>query len=266
MREITSLQNNLVKQTVLLKQKKNRIASDLFLVEGFKGVKEALDSGLEIDNIFIGENFNKNLDISDNLKDKTYKVTGHILDKIATTDTAPDIIATAYQKHYELKDIFSVKNPIVLVLENIKDPGNLGTIIRTAAAFNVSGIILTDETVDLYNSKTVRASAFNIWKIPVVKITEKTTLKKQLNKLAGCKFVVTAVNSDKKLQLYSDINYNQAMVLMFGSESQGISDELAEQADYLITIPMNNRVESLNLSVSTGIILYEVFKQRSFKI
>ncbi len=266
MQEITSLQNNLVKQTVLLKQKKNRTASNLFLIEGFKGVKEALDSGLKIDNIFIGENFNKELDIPENLKDKAYKVTDHILGKIATTDTAPDIIATAYQKDYELKDIFSVQCPIILVLDNIKDPGNLGTIIRTATASNVSGIILTDETVDLYNPKTVRASAFNIWKIPVVKITEKSTIKQQLNKFESCKFAATALKGDKKLQLYSDIDYNQPMVLMFGSESHGISDELAEQADYLLTIPMNNQVESLNLSVSTGIILYEAFKQRSFKI
>ncbi len=266
MQEITSLQNNLVKQTVLLKQKKNRTASNLFLIEGFKGVKEALNSGLKIDNIFIGENFIKELDIPDHLKDKTYKVTEHILDKIASTDTAPDIIATAYQKHYELKDIFKTQRPIILVLENIKDPGNLGTIIRTAIASNVSGIILTDETVDLYSPKTVRASAFNIWKIPVVKITEKATLKQELNKFENCKFAATRIKGNKKLKLYSDIDYNQAIVLMFGSESHGISDELVAHADYLLTIPMNNQVESLNLSVSTGVIMYEAFKQRNFKI
>lgn len=261
MKEIISVQNPLIKEVYGLQQKKNRNQRGLFLIEGYKGVVEALKNGLDVRNIFISKDFNQ--DLPPFAEDKIFICSEQVLAKISTTESPPDIVAVASQLKYSIQDMFSVKNPLIIVLENIKDPGNLGTIIRTAKAANVSGVILTDNTVDIYNPKTVRSSSANLWKIPIVCLSEKTQIKEKLNKFVKNHFVATTVSQNKKQSVYYDISYNKPVVIMFGSEAEGISEELVEIADELITIPMNNEVESLNLSISVGIILYEAVRQRS---
>lgn len=305
MNEITGLQNPIVKEITALHQKKHRAESGMFLIEGFKGVKDALKYGLKVKYIFINKDSKRNTEenSSDNLiyhgvrgeapslspppplregagggcknlplntsQHKLYFVDEKILKKISTTETPPEIVAVAFQLKFELKDMFKEKNPLIIVLENIKDAGNLGTIVRTAKAANVSGIVLTGECIDIYNPKVVRASAANLWKIPVVYFKETKNLRKELEKFAQLQFLATKVDesADKgKQAFYDKINYNQPTVVMFGSEAEGISDILANYADKFIKIPMNSDVESLNLSVSAGIIMYEAFKQKSFKL
>lgn len=263
MQELTSTNNPLVKKVQSLKLKKKRNEYGLFLIEGYKCVLEALNCGLKIENIFIGENFNKDLPgFSENL---IYKVSEPILKKISTTDTPPDIVAMAHQIESSLDDAVSLtQNPLLLVLENIKDPGNLGTIIRTAKASGATGIILTDETVDIYNPKTVRSSAANLWKIPIVCINDKSNIKLILNKYIEFQYIATIVHETNKPEIYYYIDYTKPTVLLFGSEADGLSEKLAEQADKLITIPMQSGIESLNLSVSVGVILYESTRQRRF--
>lgn len=259
MQEITSVQNFIIKETHSLQQKKNRNELGLFLIEGYKGVFEALKCNLNLKNIFISQSFDKAL--PEFPEEKIYRVTEQVLKKISTTETPPDIIATAYQLKFSLEDLFVNENPLIIVLENIKDPGNLGTIIRTAKAANVSGIIITEESVDIYNPKTVRASAANLWKIPIVYV-EKDQIKKTLDKFEQNQFIATVVAKNKSSELYYEIDYKKSTVLMFGSEAEGLSEELLNHADKLITIPMNKEVESLNLSVSVGVILYEASRQR----
>lgn len=262
MQEITSVQNPIIKEVHSLQQKKKRNKLGLFLIEGYKGVSEALKSNVKIKNIFVDKNFNK--DVFDFPEEKAYKVTESILKKISTTESPPEVVAVAYQKRYSADALFIYENPLILIIENIKDPGNLGAIIRTAVACNASGIILTDETVDIYNPKTVRSSAANLWKIPLVYMPEKGKIKETLNKFKTCQFIATTVSPDKKSELYYNIDYKKPVVLIFGSEAEGLSEELLNQADSLVTIPMSDDVESLNLSVSVGIILYEAVRQRKY--
>ncbi|MCK7521189.1 MAG: RNA methyltransferase [Ignavibacteriales bacterium] len=262
MQEITSVQNPIIKEVHSLQQKKNRNELGLFLIEGYKGVSEAIKSNINIKNVFISYEFSDNLENID--KNKIYRVNEHILKKISTTETPPEIVASAYKPEYKLQDLFKEENFLILLLDNIKDPGNLGTIIRTAKASNVSGIILTDESVDIYNPKTVRSSAGNLWKLPVISMPDKINIKNNLNKIKNSEFIATAVAKNQSSQLYYDIDYKKPAVLMFGSEAQGLSAELINQADKFINIPMNSEVESLNLSVSVGVVLYEAMRQRQF--
>ncbi|MDD3012322.1 MAG: RNA methyltransferase [Candidatus Gastranaerophilales bacterium] len=260
MKEITSIQNPLIKEVHSLQQKKNRNERGLFLIEGYKGVCEAIKSGLNIENIFVGESFDK--DISDFDYEKIFRVSEQVMKKISTTDSPPEIIAVAKQIKFSLNDIFISENPIIVLLENIKDPGNFGTIIRTAAASEISGIILTDNSVDIYNPKTVRSSAANLWKIPIVTMSDKANIKKCLNNLKKCDFIATVVDKDSKL--YYSIDFKKPTVIMFGSEAEGLSETLTEQADILATIPMSEKVESINLSISVGVMLYESLRQRKY--
>lgn len=260
MNEITSPQNQLIKETQSLHRKKNRNELDLFLIEGIKGVREALKNNLEVKNIFIEEKSNF---INENFPEEiTYKVTKHIIKKIATTESPPQIIATAKQVKYKFNDLLKKEKPILLLIENVKDPGNIGTIIRTAAAAKIDGIIMYGNTVDIYNPKTVRASVANLWKLPIIEIKEISELEKL--KLKNFQILATSVANNKPIKHYDQIDYTKPTIIMFGSESEGLSTELIKYSDNLIKIPMNEEVESLNLSISAGVIIYEAFRQRKF--
>jgi TrmH family RNA methyltransferase len=281
MQEIISLQNTIIKETAALNQKKYRAETGLFLIEGLKGVEEALQYKLDIKYIFIvkqrchSEGFSpKNLLNSESsqrdrffaslrmTKSGVYIVDEKIMKKISTTETPPEILAVASQVKYTLEDLFKEKNPLIIVLENIKDAGNLGTIIRTAKAANVSGIILTGDCTDIHNPKVVRSSAANLWKIPVVNFKDTINLKGMIEKYTKCQYFAAQIQKNKKQNLYYEVNYKKPTVVFFGSEADGISEKLGSQADIFIKIPINEEVESLNLSISAGIIIYEAFRQR----
>lgn len=243
---ITSTTNETVKETVKLQQKKYR--KDLFLLEGLKVIEEAVLSGIEIEKIFINQN-NKNL-IE---KFKNYNViqtNEAVLKKISTTESAPEIIAIAKQKKYDIKDLKNAQK--VILLENIKDAGNLGTIIRTSKALNFDGIILYGDTVDIYNPKTVRSAVGNLWKLPIIQIKDFKILE---NTFKNYTRIATLPKSKNDLKTYTP---KFPVLLMFGSEADGLSSELIDFSTDDLTIEMNKNVESLNLSISAGIIMYQI--------
>ena len=245
--EITALNNELVKETVKLQQKKYRDNQNEFLLEGEKSVKEAFDAGIEIKRAFVlTEKANK----YDFLTDKLILTKEPVLKKISTTDTAPEIVAVAVQKHYD-KNILNDCKKVVL-LENIRDLGNLGTIIRTSTAFGADAIVLYGDCADLYNPKCVRSSVGNLWKIPVVLIKEFD----ELSVFKGFERVATLPKAKTYLK---DFCVNLPCVVMFGSEADGLSPELVEFANREVKIEMASSVESLNLSVSCAVVLYELF-------
>jgi len=260
--EITSLQNPKIKEVYALQKRKNRDEKGLFLVEGVKGVYEALDCNIKFESIFVLKD--SGLDIKNLPEKNLYMVSEPVIKKISTTESPPEVVAVCYQPKYSVGDLFKDENPLILVLESVKDPGNLGTIIRTSVACGVSGIILTDKSVDLYNPKTVRSSTGNLWKLPVINIENKAKLKEEILKHRKCNFVATVVQKDLEPKVFFDINYKQPTVLLFGSEAEGLSEELVNQSDEYTTIPMSKNVESLNLGISVGVILYECVKQRCF--
>ncbi len=244
--KITSVNNELVKETAKLLQKKYR--TEYFLLEGEKCVEEAINTGIIIKYLFVEENSQ----FFKNIKNRI-ETTSTILSKISSTTTAPNAVAVGEKVKYKWLNTFRR----VLLLENIKDAGNLGTIIRTAAAFNIDAIILYGDTVDLYNPKTVRSSVGNLWKIPIFEIQDINFLK---DKFVNFEKIATLPKSDDSI-LLNDFKSPEKFLLMFGSEADGLTSELKDFATKNLTIKMTPKVESLNLSISCGIILYNLFSK-----
>jgi len=243
--KITSVTNDTVKETAKLLNKKYREESQLFLIEGEKALEEAILSGIEIVRIFSQEG------ITDFCGIETIETTEAVLSKISSTTSAPKIVGVGKQRKISWRKDYKK----VLLLENIKDAGNLGTILRTACAFNVDSVILYGDTVDLYNPKCVRSSVGNLWKVPVFEIKNFEELKTLTENFE--ERIATLPKSDKTVWLNNYKPVRKCLV-MFGSEAFGLSDELKKYATKNITIEMSENVESLNLSMSVGIILYKI--------
>ena len=243
---ITSTTNETVKETVKLQQKKYR--DNLFIMEGQKVIDGAIESDIKIQKIFINQ---KNEKLIQKYKNCNLILTNEaVLKKISTTESAPDILAVGEQKKYSIENIQGLNK--ILLLENIKDAGNLGTIIRSALAFNFDAIILFGDTVDLYNPKTLRATVGNLWKIPIVNIKEFSTLQQSFSNYQRIATLPLSTNYLK------NFTFKYPILLMFGSEADGLSDELKNFATTDLKIEMNKKVESLNLSVSAAVVMYEI--------
>lgn len=243
--EITSVNNELVKETVKLQQKKYRKGK--FLLEGYKAIKEAFDCGIKLEKIFV----NKNISEYDFAKDIIIETNEAVLKKLGTTESAPEAIAVGFQKVYDKNILKAVKK--VLLLENIKDLGNLGTIIRSSVAFGAEAIVLFGESVDIYNPKSVRASVGNLWKIPIIHIKDLDELKEIF---ADFERIATLPRSKNMLKTFK---IKTPSLIMFGSEADGLSDELVNFSTGSVKIEMAQTVESLNLATSVSVILYELF-------
>ncbi len=244
--EITSVNNELVKETVKLQQKKYRKGK--FLLEGYKAIKEAFDCGIKLEKIFVNKNKISEYDFA---KDIIIETNEAVLKKLGTTESAPEAIAVGFQKVYDINILKAVKK--VLLLENIKDLGNLGTIIRSSVAFGAEAIVLFGESVDIYNPKSVRASVGNLWKIPIIHIKDLDELKEIF---ADFERIATLPRSKNMLKTFK---IKTPSLIMFGSEADGLSDELVNFSTDSVKIEMAQTVESLNLATSVSVILYELF-------
>ena len=247
--EITSINNELVKQVVKLQQKKYRDEEKRFLLEGFKPIEEAFLAKINIEKVFVLKEKASKYDF---LSEKLILTTEAILKKLSTTDSPPEAVAVAKQKIFTLDDIKSAKK--VILLENIKDLGNLGTILRTAKAFSQDAVILCGDTVDLYNPKCVRSAVGNLWKIPVIQIKDLSILKSVFKDYER---VATLPKSKDTISL-KDFKAKSPYLIMFGSEAAGLSQDLIDFSTQKVTIKTSNEVESLNLSISVGVSLYEI--------
>lgn len=249
MQEITSVNNDLVKQTVKLQQKKYRDKENKFLLEGMKCIEEAYQAGVDIEYVFV---LKEKAELYKYLGEKIVITTEPVLKKISTTDSAPDAVGVAFKKIYSYVDLKNAKK--VVLLENIKDLGNLGTILRTSTAFGADAVVLYgNECTDLYNPKCVRSSVGNLWKIPVVYINEFSELKNLFEKFER---VATLPRATEYLK---NIKIHEPMLIMFGSEADGLSQELIDFSTKEVKIEMASNVESLNLSVSCAVVLYKLF-------
>jgi len=244
--EITSVNNDLVKEYAKLTQKKYR--KDKFILEGYKAIKEANDSKIEIEALFVEKShledfkfFNKEI----------IETNSAVLKKLSDTETPPVAVAIGIQKKYSPEIIKNLKK--IILLEGIKDAGNLGTIIRSAVAFRADAIILYGDCVDIYNPKCVRSTVGNLWKIPVINIKTIEQLQKYTNNFTRIATLPRTNNLLKSFELKTPA------LIMFGSEADGLSEELIKYSTESIKIEMSKEVESLNLATSVSVIMYELF-------
>ena len=246
--EITSTNNELIKTCAKLQQKKYRNESGKFLLEGYKAIKEAFDCGLELESVFVDK---KHLNNYRFIKELIIETNSTVLKKISSTESAPPAVAVAKQKNYDIK-IFKTLKKVVL-LEGIKDLGNLGTIIRSAAAFGCEGIVLYGDCADIYNPKCVRSAVGNLWKIPIAHIENFELLKDIFSDFSRIATLPKSTNYLKNFSL------KEPALIMFGSEADGLSPELQKFSTNNVKIEMKENVESLNLASSVSIIMYELF-------
>jgi len=239
--EITSTQNNLVKYCVKLQNAEFRRSEKVILIDGDKTIQGLIAEKKEFEYIFL-----KKEDYTPEINSKNIVFCNDaVLSKISTLKTPAKISGIIKEPSID-KNIFLNMNKIALI-ENIKDPGNLGTVIRSAAAFSIEGIILTGDCVDIYNSKTIRATTQNMFKVPIIKAD--LDFIKKLKKTHT--LIATVVNCDNDILKYK---FSEKFIIAFGSEADGLSEVLTSLSDKKLTMKMENGVESINLGVFASIV------------
>lgn len=256
---ISSEQNIRIKNLVKLQEKsRERKKQGLFIIDGLREIKEALNGGIIIDEIFIcpeivGEDFNDFSDV------KTSYVSEAVYKKISYKEKAAGVLAVAKPQTLELDTLKLKNSPLIVILEAVEKPGNLGAIIRSAYAAGVDAVIINDEQTDIYNPNVVRASEGLIFRLPVIVASQEATIK--FTKDNKIKVFAAALVGAKN---YVEADYKEASAILLGTEATGLSDKWLESADEVIKIPMKPGIDSLNVSVSAAILIFEAWKQRDF--
>ena len=255
---ITSTANAQVKNLAqLIKKSKARTEQRVYLVEGIKMFQEAPKN--EIVKAYISEELYEKGTLQEALKGISYEILKkEVFDHVADTKTPQGILCVMKQKNYSLDQLTAGNCPLLLVLENIQDPGNLGTMMRTAEGAGVSGVLLSRGCVDIYNPKTIRSTMGSIYRVPFLYTDD---LLGDLDKLHE-KGITTFAAHLKGRGFYDEESYKIPTAFLIGNEGNGLSDEISEKAKQYIKIPMEGQLESLNAAVAAAILMYEASRQR----
>ena len=261
--KISSLQNTKVKQLVALQQKSSeRRKQGVFVVEGIRELQHCLNAGYTINSIFFCPELTDTGALSSLLSESTasYEVSPEVYEKIAYRGSTEGVIATVQSKQLALKDLHLSKQPLLIVLESVEKPGNLGAILRSADAAGADAVIICDPLTDLYNPNLIRSSIGAIFSVPCIACSSDDCINflKQNNIN-----ILTAQLQDSKLYYDTDMTCGTAIIM--GTESTGLTDVWRKAADAHIRIPMLGQLDSLNVSVSAAILLFEAVRQRKIE-
>ncbi len=259
-KEVTSLANPLIKDIKALAQKKFRDQQNAFMAEGLKLVIDALDLGWSIKTLVFAKAGRGNAAV-EKVAARTVAAGGTVLEvsekvlvAITRRDNPQMVVGVFQQKLLPLKDIRAHDGDVWVALDRVRDPGNLGTVIRTVDAVGAKGVILVGETTDPFSVETVRATMGSIFAVPVTKATPEAFLAWR-NSFSG---LVVGTHLKGAVD-YRSVDFSRGPVLlMMGNEQQGLPDNLAESCDRLLRIPQAGRADSLNLAVATGVMLFEI--------
>ena len=257
---ITSTQNPKVKSLLALEKPRERRRQQLFIIEGKKEIGLALKAGYKIGNLFYCVDILPETDLrSLGFEDKfLVPVTQEVFDKIAVRENSGGVIAVAEMKSHRLDEITLSKKPLVLVLESVEKPGNLGAILRTSDAAGVDAVIICDPQTDFYNPNVVRSSLGCVFTKQIASASSEETiawLKK--NKLA---IYCTYLKASKP---YHEVNYTVPTAIVMGTEATGLSDNWVKNADANIIIPMQGKIDSMNVSTAAAVVVFEAVRQRA---
>lgn len=260
--ELTGLQNPLVKAAAELKQKKYRQQRGEFLAEGLRTVEEAVAFKAAQQIFYTATEDERTLKLLEQAASMQLKLTcvsEAVMKKIADTETPQGIIAVCRMQEQPLEQLLA-SGKLLLVLDRVGDPGNIGTMLRTADAAGVGGIILLKGTADIYAPKTVRSSMGSLFHVPVLSgVAEQEFIDNA--KKAGYQLLVTALDGADNLY-QADLKGRLAFVM--GNEAGGVSASLLQQADKRVFIPMRGKAESLNVAMAAGIVMFEAMRRNYF--
>ena len=255
---LTSLNNTRVKQVAeLVKKSKARKKEDVFVVEGIKMFQEVPVE--KVKECFVTEAFFEKCECKEKLSQCNYElVSEEVFKKLSDTQTPQGILCVVQQYHYNIEEILQKENPLLVILEDLQDPGNLGTIIRTGEGAGIDGVIMTKDTVDIYNPKTIRATMGSIYRVPFLYVDDLGQVIKELNK----RQIHTYAAHLQGKEYYDVQEFKEGCAFLIGNEGNGLKKETADLAERYIKIPMEGQLESLNAAVATAILMYEAAAQR----
>lgn len=262
---ITSTSSSQVKHVIsLLSKAKERKKNNEYVVEGIRMVSEAPADLLV--KIYMSERFQNNN--SEYVKELVKKqgisddsieiVADNVFDRMSQTQTPQGIMAVVRKKDNSLSDMLS-GNPLLILVENLQDPGNLGTIIRMGEGAGVTGVIMSPNTVDIYNPKTIRSTMGSIFRVPFIYVQDFGEAVSECQK-SGVKVYAAHLDGNNT---YLGEDYSTPTAFLIGNEGNGLTDDITKQADTLIRIPMEGEVESLNAAIACTILTYEAVRQRN---
>ncbi|MCB1121846.1 MAG: RNA methyltransferase [Verrucomicrobiae bacterium] len=261
---IDSLQNPRIKRIRGLAQKRQRDREGLFVLEGERELERGLASGVQATQVCLCPELFKHDEASEVLHQSLLQGTAPVVylsrkvfEHVSYRENPDGFLATCKTFEKRLEDLVLSRNPMLLVLEAVEKPGNLGTILRTADATAVDAIILNDPATDLFNPNVIRASAGVVFAVPVVVASSEETL--NFLKTKGIQTLATTPAAE---DLYHQVSLEKPTALLMGSEKDGLSDFWIQRADRQIRMPMLGQADSLNVSTSTAIVLYEALRQR----
>ncbi len=239
-----------------LRKREHRLTTGLTIAEGYPEVKRAIKAGVSVRTLYIcPEIFTPRLDEFD--KNILVNVTKDVFKEMAFGSRLKGILAICETKKYVLTDLELKNDPLIVILEGIEKPGNIGTVIRTADGAGVDTVIMCESKTDVYNHNIVRSSTGTVFTVPVIAASNKETLTflKENN-------IKIFVASAKTTHLYTDVDFTQRSAIIIGSEDKGISSFWNKYADQKIKIPMSGDAACLNAAMSASIIIYEALRQK----
>ena len=259
---ITSNSNPKVKQIIQWQDKaRDRRKAGIFLIEGFRMFEEAPEESIQ--QVFVSEEaverIGKRPDAQRKLRAVGYEtVAKEVFARMSDTQTPQGILCVVKRPGHGLEQLLEAPRPLLMVLENLQDPGNLGTIVRTGEGAGVTGIIIGSGTADIYAPKTVRATMGSIYRVPVICAED---LVEAVGRLRGGGVHTYAAHLQGK-NYYDGFSFREATAFLIGNEGAGLSPQLAEAAEGRVRIPMEGQLESLNAAVAASLLMYEAHRQR----
>lgn len=258
---ITSPQNSKIKGIIALEKARERNRENVFVIEGFKELSLAIESGYTLNSVFFCEDIIPATRLIQLVKNKNLliPVQRSVFEKIAYRETTGGVIAIGNQKKHELKNLKLSSNPLLMVIEGVEKPGNLGAILRTADAAGADGVIICDPQTDFYNPNVIRSSVGCVFTMPLAAETSENTIAwlKENNIQIFCTHLQAS-------EPYHLTNYTQPLAIVLGRESTGLTELWVENSTKNIIIPMQGKIDSMNVSTAAAVVIFEARRQRGF--
>ena len=251
---ITTTQNKQIKQIIKLKKSaRERRKQELFLVEGIRMFTEIPEEYLY--KVYASDFYNEHRVIFEHMDVEL--VSPQVMKEISDTMTPQGVLALVKMMKYSLEDLLEQEKPLFLVLENLQDPGNLGTILRTGEGAGINGVIMSHDTVDIYNPKVTRSTMGSIFRVPFVYVDDLLELAETMKQKNIITYAAHLNGTD-----YTKEDYQKGTAFFIGNEGNGLTDKLTDKVQKKIKIPMCGKVESLNAAMASGLLVYEARRQR----